>query len=353
MAVSIHNLMRALSASIAALVILLAVSIATAGEIAIIVSGTATPHAREIASTAVSAGAADVPGNKIVASTFSAHDVANLTKCMTEGQPWVCMTPVLRGRGIQQLAIVSIDNQTGSDGSPMVVITEQIVAGDLFAPVGDKRYCDHCTDDVLGKLTSELTRDVLRDLATRGGRTVVSIKSVPRGARITFDQKLVGATDTSLNTYPGTHSLSLELDGYQVVNRSVDAAEGKTAEINVALSKNSSARASDRDRGIVGSGDRLGKLPGYVPWLFIGAGGAAVVTGAVLVLLDGKPSTDPASEHSKYYYSTKGPGIVTGIAGVLSTGAGLYILHRQHAARSTLTATPLSGGAAVQWMGSF
>jgi PEGA domain-containing protein len=353
MAASIHILMRALSASIAALAILLAASIATAGEIAIVVSGTATPHARAVASTAVSAGAADVPGNKVVASTFSAHDVANLTKCMTEGQPWVCMNPVLRGKGIQQLAVVSIDNQTGSDGSPMIVITEQIIAEDLVAPIGDKRYCDHCTDDVLGKLTSELTRDVLRELATRGGRTVVSIKSVPRGARITFDQKLVGATDTSLNTYPGTHSLSLELDGYQVVNRSVDAAEGKTADVNVALAKNPGAGDPSRGRGIVRSHDRLGRLPGYVPWLFIGAGGAAVVTGTVLVLVDSKPSTDPNSEHSKYYYSTKAPGIVTGIAGVLSTGAGLYILHRQHVARSTLTATPLPGGAAVQWTGAF
>jgi hypothetical protein len=351
MAASFQILVRALGRSVSALVMLLAASPAMAGETTIIVSGTAPRHAREVAATAVAAGAADVPGNKIVQSAFSAHDVATLTKCMTEGQPWVCMNPVLRGKGIQQLAVVSVDNQTGSDGSPMIVITEQIVAENLFAPVGDKRYCDHCTDDVLGKLTSELTRDVLREVATRGGRTVVSIKSVPRGARITFDQKLVGATDASLNTYPGTHSLSLELDGYQVVNRIVDAAEGKTTEVNVALSQ--APRADDRDRVIVGSGDRLGRLPSYVPWLFIGAGGAAVVTGTVLVLVDSKPSADPNSERSRYYYSTKVPGIVTGIAGALSVGAGLYILHRQRVTRSTITATPLSGGAAVQWTRSF
>jgi hypothetical protein len=217
--------------------------------------------------------------------------------------------------------------------------------------VGDKRYCDHCTDDVLGKFTSELTRDVLREVATRSGRTVVSIKSVPRGARITFDQKLVGATDTSFNTYPGTHSLSLELDGYQVENRSVETAEGKTADVNIALAKNTPA--GDHDRGSVGSSDGPGRLPGYVPWLFIGAGSAAVVTGTVLVLVDSKPSNDPNSEHSRYYYSTKGPGIVTGIGGVLSVGAGLYLLHRQHVARSMLTVTPLHGGGAVHWTRSF
>jgi hypothetical protein len=351
MAASIHTLVRPLSALIIALVILLAAPIAVAGETTMIVSGTAAPHAREVASTAVSAGAVDVPGNKIVASTLSAHDVANLTKCMTEGQPWACMNPVLRGKGIQRIAVVSIDNQTSSDGSPMIVITEQIVAADLVAPVGDKRYCDRCTDDVLGKLASELTRDLLREVATRSGRTVVSIKSVPRGARITFDQKLVGATDTSFNTYPGTHSLSLELDGYQAVNRSVDTVEGKTAEVNVALAQN--VVAGDRDRRRVESDDRPGRLPGYLPWLLIGTGGAAVITGTVLVVVDSKPSTDPTSEHSKYYYSTKEPGIVTGIAGALTVGAGLYILHRQRIARSALTATSLPGGAAVQWTRSF
>lgn len=341
---------RGCCTAVAALVILLAASTATAGETAVIVSGTAAPHAREIASTAVSTGAADVPGNRIIAPVFSPRDVASLTRCLTDGQPWACMNPTLHGKGIRQLAMVSVDNQTGSDGSPMIVITEQVIAEELFAPVGDKRYCDHCTDDVLGKLTSELTRDVLREVATRGGHTVVSIKSVPRGARITFDQKLIGATDTSLNTYPGPHGLVLELEGYQVVNRSVDAAEGQTAEVNVALVPNP---GPGDHHDPTGPRDRLGNLPGYVSWGLIGAGGAAIVTGTVLVLVDSQPSTDPNSEHSKYYYSTKTPGIVTGIAGALSVGAGLYILHRQHAARATVAATPLPGGAAVQWTQAF
>ena len=347
---------RSLSIAATALVTLLAASTATAGETAVIVSGTAPPHAREVASTAVSAGATDVPGNQIVASTFSANDVASLTRCMAEAQPWACMKPTLRGKGVQQLAVVSVDNQTSKDGSPLIVITEQVVAEELVAPVGDKRYCDHCTDDVLGKLTSELTRDVLRDVATRGGRTVVSIKSVPRGARITFDQKLIGATDTSLSTYPGTHSLSLELEGYQLVNRSVDAADGKTADVNVALVPNAGPGdhgPGDRSPDTSTSRGGFGGLPRYVPWLCVGAGGAAIATGIVLVVVDSKPSADPNSDHSRYYYSTRTPGIVTGIAGALTVGAGLYIFHRQRVAGSIVTATAVPGGGAVQWTHAF
>src|SRR5262245_13956753 len=104
MATSIHIIVRALSASVAALVVWPGASTATGGETASIVSGTAPQRALGVASTAVSSGAADVPGNKVVQSAFSVRDVASLTKCMTERQPWVCMTPVLRGKGIQQLA---------------------------------------------------------------------------------------------------------------------------------------------------------------------------------------------------------------------------------------------------------
>ena len=340
-----------LGAWAAALAIWLAAAPAAASDIAIVVSGTAPAHAREVASSAIASRTADLVGNKLIPSTFSTREEATLTRCLSDGQPWACMHPTLRSKGVEQLAMLSIDSQSGVDGSPMIVITEQIMAAGLFAPIGDKRYCDH----VLGKLVGELTRDLLREIATRGGRTVVAIKTVPRGARIKFDDKLVGATDQSLNTYPGTHSLLLELDGYQIAERSVEAADGKTAEVNVALVRNPGPGGTHDDPTVptITPPGGIAGWPRFVPWLCIGAGGAAVITGGILIAVDSKPSADPTSEHSRYYYSTKGPGIVTGIAGALSVGAGFYILHRQREARSTVMAMPLPGGAAVQWTKTF
>jgi len=90
-----------------------------------------------------------------------------------------------------------------------------------------------------------------------------------------------------------------------------------------------------------------------VPWACVGAGGAAILTGGILILTDSQPSTDPTSEHSRYYYSTQGPGIATAIAGALSVGVGLYVFHRQRAAASAVAATPLPGGAAITWTTAF
>lgn len=343
------------SAWTAAFAIWLAAGPAAASDIGFIVSGTAPAHARKVASSAIASRTADLVGNELVPSTFSTREAATLTRCLSDGQPWACMYPTLRGKGVEQLAMLSIDSQVGADGSPIIVITEQIMAADLFAPIGDKRYCDHCTDDVLGKLVGELTRDLLREIATRTGRTVVAIKTVPRGARIKFDDKLMGATEQSLNTYPGPHSLSLELDGYQVAERSVEATDGKTVEVNVALVRNSGPGGTHDDPAVsaVTPPDGIAGWPRFVPWLCIGTGGAAIITGGILIAVDSKPSADPTSQHSRYYYSTKGPGIVTGIAGALGVGAGLYILHRQHDARSTVMAMPLPGGAAVRWTKPF
>jgi hypothetical protein len=264
------------------------------------------------------------------------------------------MTPALHGKHVQRLAFVSIDSQSSTDGSTKLVITEQLVAPGLFAPLGDKRYCDHCTDDVLAKLAGELTRDVLRELATRGGRTVLSIKSVPRGARITLDGKLVGATDSLRNTYPGTHSLSLELDGYQIVTRDAEAVEGKTVEVNATLVSTASA-IKQPTRREVAPPERgwFGRSPGWVPWLCIGVGGAAIVTGGVLYLYNGEPSRDPSADQSRHYTSFQGPGIATAVVGAVSLGFGLYLHHRQHEATSVIAATPSRDGLAIHWTGSF
>ncbi len=352
------RIVRALGVGIAAVLPLLAASVAAAGETAIVVSGSAPLHQREIASTAILRAAAAVPGTRIVAAGLSADEIAVVVKCMADSEPWVCMNSTLRSKGVERLAVVSIDTQPGSDGSPVIVIAEQVVAASIFAPIGDRRSCERCTDELLGKLAGELTRDVLREVATRSGRTMVSIKSVPRGARITFDQKAAGAADRSFHTYPGTHTVTLDLDGYQTVDRSVEAIEGKTEEIRVTLQPAPGARApndghrNDPDEA-TGPRDRLARLPRSVPWLCIAAGGAAAVAGLILVSTDDKPSSDPTSEHSRYYYSTREPGIAMMIGGALTIGFGLYVRHRQNAAGSTVTAAPLHGGAAVHWTRAF
>jgi len=338
----------------------LAAAPALADDTVVIVSGTAPAHARDVASSAI-ARATDLAGAKIVPSPFLPYEEATLTRCLADKRPWDCMSPTLRSKSVQQLAMVSVDNQTAADGSPILAITEQVLTSAQFAPAGDKRFCDHCTDDVLARFTSELTRDLLRQVAARSGHTVLAIKTVPRGAQITLDGKLMNVTDQSINTYPGTHSLVLALDGYQVATRTVDIPDGKTTDVNVTLvktpmppgHKDGTTVAQVAPAAPVAEPTGIAAWPRWVPWAGIIGGGAAVVTGGVLIVIDNKPSSAPTSDHSPDYYSARRSGIVTAAIGGVALGAGLVLLYLQHNARSTIAAAPTRGGAALQWTTAF
>jgi hypothetical protein len=344
------------SAWLALAVVLLAAWPAMADDTVVIVSGSAPAHVREVASSAISS-ATDLAGTKIVPSPFLTHEEAALTKCLADSKAWVCMNPTLRSKNVQQLAVVSLNNQTSADGSPVIVITEQIVTAAQFAPAGDKRFCEHCTDDVLARLTSELTRDLLREVAARSGRTVVAIKTVPRGAQIKLDDKLMGATDQLINTYPGSHTIVLELDGYQTSNRTVDAVEGKTTEVNVALVKPSSPGVPGQLSPVSNTppADQvtgLAALPHWVPWLGIGAGVAAVGVGVALQVSKDSP---PIGQHQPPRLVST-PGVVLMVGGGLVAGAGvlLWVYMASNAAPSSApTVSVTQGGGVVGWTGRF
>lgn len=329
---------------------LLAARPALADDTVFVPAGRAPAHDRDVAMAAASrAGAAD-PGNGVLAATFSAKDVAALTRCLTAPKPWTCIAPVLRGKRAQRVAVVTVD----APAAKQIAVTAQIATP--TALVTDKRYCEPCTDELLAKVAGELTRDLLRELATRDGRTVLSIQSRPRGAQITLDGKPVGATDTVLSTYPGPHHIGLERTGHQPATRDVDAVPDKVTEVVVPLTPvpvvvpppaPAPAPPPPRPTAPAETG-----VPGYLTWGCIGLGGAALATGIVMIAIDGPPAADPRVEQPRYYTSYQVPGIVTGVAGALTAGFGVYLLHRQHA-RAVVTATPTAGGAALSWTGAF
>lgn len=337
-----------------ATVILWSTSEARADETVLIVTGGAPRHAREVAINAVSA-APDLAGSKIVASPFLTHEESVVAKCMADSKPWLCMSPALRGKNIQQLAVLSIDPQTNADGSPIIVITEQVVTAAQFAPAGDKRFCDHCTDDVLARLATELTRDLLREVATRSGHTVVAIRTVPRGAEIALDGKTIGISDQSVNTYPGSHSVQLTLDGYEVTTRTVAADEGKTAEVQVTLSKTKAlgpqpARPPSSD--VVSGPTGFAALPRWVAWTGLGVG--ALVAGTGIVLQSSKDSPPKGQAQPKRLVSTPGVALIAsgGAIAIASTILWIHIAHHEPSPAMPQVALAPNGGI-VEWTGRF
>lgn len=336
---------------IAVALLLTATSYASAGtdKTALLISGTAAVHARELAATAVEAVTRE-SGRLPTQPTFSAKDVAAIRECVTTPHAWRCVAPVIHDKELRQLAIVSLVNDIAPDHGPMIVVTEQVIRADLDVAVAGQRFCVRCTDDVLINMTTELTRTLFQEIEVRSGRTVIAVKSVPRGARITFDGNSMGATNRSFNTFPGRHTVVLDLDGYRRESRTIEASLDRTSELVVTMRSPAAAVAERHD-----SEAREPSLlaPGapptspLAPQLAMGAGALAVVAGAVLIALNEHPTDQPiGTVQPRYYYDTMPPGIGLVISGaVAGVGGYLWWRYTRSTVAPTVAATP--GGGAI------
>lgn len=319
---------------------------AEAEKMALLVSGTATAHERELAGSTFEAIARSA-GLAVARPSFTAREASTVNACVTAAQAWSCVAPAVRGKGLDHVAIISLAPDTGPDSSPMVVITEQILVARLDAAVVLQRFCIRCTDDVLATTTSELTRSVLQEIAVRSGRTVVSITTMPRGARILFDGQSQGATDRSFNTFPGVHTVVVELDGYRQETRTVQAKLDRTTELSLVLRR--------IDAPTIEVNDNTRTTPAratLAPKIAIGVGALAIVAGGVVLALNKEPVVAPiGSEQPRYSRDTIAPGIGLMIGGAV-VGVGGYLWWR-HTKAPTVSVVPLPGGATVGVATSF
>jgi hypothetical protein len=314
---------------------------------ALLVWGTTTSHARTLATTTIEAAARNT-GVPFANQTFSPGEEATLKACATVPQAWTCIAPMIRDKGLDQVALVSLVMSTSSDGSPMIVLTAQIIVAKLDAVVGAQRFCTHCSDDLLVESASELTRAVLEEIRVRSGRSVVTVHSTPRGARITLDGAPAGATDRSLSTVPGTHMVVLELEGYQREARAIDAVVDRTIELSVAMRPTPGRLDEPRDpfADRVAPRDPL-RGARLATMLASGFGGLAMIAGAVVLVFDQDPVTQPiGTEQPARYRDTLAPGLGLLLSGAaLGAGGLLWWQYR----RSTMApaVAPIAGGAVI------
>lgn len=312
-----------------------------ADGMAILIGGTAPQHERELARSAMAASI-QAQGGRVVNAPFTSADAALVKKCLANATPWVCMKVAVASKGIDQLVLGSVDTGTSPTGALARRLSGYLVVSSLDYAIAEERHCDPCTDDALASLAGELAQAQLRRLAVVRGRTHISIRTTPPGAYITFDGETQGASDAVIPTYPGPHTIRLELDGHHVETRTVEAVEGKTVEINVPM--------RPKDAGGAPIRPPLPRLSRWGPIAVGSAGVAALITGGLLIVLH-DPHGPDLGPREEYYYATRTPGIVTAIGGAAAVAASIYLWRRQ--SRSTVTATPIARGAAVGWITTF
>jgi hypothetical protein len=302
----------------------------------VVIGGTAADRVRATAGAAVE-DAARQAGWTLATRRLSSKELDRIVHCK-EPTPFPCLPPSLDAEGIERVLVVTVDRATSDTGAPELVLLGKLIVTRPRDVIVNRRFCETCADDRLAQEATTLAQDLLRQLATQSGRTVIELRSEPTGAQIVLDGQRIGVTNASFNTFPGKHVVALEKEGYvmEVVEVTVD--EGKTARVSRLL------RASATPTPLLPP--RRSRL---VPGAMMAVGAAGIVGGVVLYSAD----EDPSPTGGKQYWDTASAGLVTGVAGLAVCGAGFYLWRRASRKTSAPSATLARGAALIGWSGTF
>lgn len=314
------------------------VPIAHADQAVIVIGGSATEHDRATVRAAAEAVTRN-DGWSLQTKPLTKQEIESLRDCQDSSSPWTCVPTSLHASGTYHALILAVDNRQTEYGAPMVVVVGKVIATDTQAFAVKQRHCIQCADDKLGAAATDLTQELLRDIAVREGRTIVEVRSTPSGAQIILDGRPVQVTDASLNTYPGKHVVTLEKPGFQRETREITIARGKTADLAVVLQPSVATS----------SVHTLPHASRVVPGALIGIGATAVVAGVILYSID----EDPGPTGGKLYWDTAPTGVAIGTVGLATAGLGAYLWYRASRAQSPPGIVVLHHGALVAWRGSF
>lgn len=330
----------------------------------VVVSGSAPAPDRKLVNDAVMAtlrGAGWVFGDK----PLTAKQLAATGDCVHRSDAAAC---VGRNLHVERLAFVVVAPEPMEKGGMQTGMTGRMYVASTNTFVISQRFCEHCTDDVLTTLGGSLAQDLLDKVGLATGRTVLSIKSMPPGARFYIDGKVMGATDASIEVVPGTRKIAIEHDGFARVTRTVEAEEGKTVEVAVTLEPATAADPhptppTSHPPPVVTDPPPHVEVPPppppathrsrVLPAVMMGVGITAVVGGVVAILFDGSSGTDPNQQQSPTYRDTVAPGVGIAAGGVVVGGIGAYLWSKYSSSSTAVLVAPTAGGSVVGISGTF
>jgi hypothetical protein len=265
------------------------------------------------------------------------RDADAILGCKDTKAPWTCVPPSLGTGGVQTVLVVNVAYRQSDAGAPMIVLTGQLIGTDTQSTAAGSQYCEQCAGDKLNSTASELTEQLMRDLAVRNRRTMIQVRSTPPGAEVKLDGQSVGVTDQTFNTFPGVHLLVIQKPGFERVLEDVFVEEGQTATVAHTL------KPSSIERGV-----RTQARSRIVPAILIGAGAVMVVGGTYVSWTE---ESSLAGPQDKYLYNS--PAIAVAAVGAIAIGAGIYLWQRKPRTGSTPTVSVTHGAAVAGWATSF
>jgi hypothetical protein len=304
----------------------------------VLVAGKAQAKDRTTVASAVRS-AARSGGWQLAEAPLTEPETRTVLACLKAPQRWACVSPVVAGKNIQRLIVVSLDPEAAPDSAGTLALTEQIFLPGSDVATSDQRSCPKCTDEALTRIAFDLTKELLEEATAGTGRTRIRIISTPPGAWITLDTTNVGLTDHTYSTFPGRHVVTLQRDGYQIETRSVDVVENQETTVAVTLRATVPPPPPDEH-------------PLLIPALLAGGGVAALAVGIGLQLAADPPPV--GQRQPPRLVSAPGVALIAGGSVAIGVGAYLWVraMHRAPPA-STPTFNAAPGGGVIGWTGRF
>lgn len=303
----------------------------------VVVGGPANDHDRGQVQAAVEQTLLGA-GWTLSPTPLAKRDADAILGCKDAKAPWTCVPPSLGTGGVRSVLVVNVANRQSDAGAPMIVLTGQLIATDTKSTAAGTQYCEQCAGDKLYSTASELTEQLMRDLAVRNGRTMIQVRSTPPGAEVKLDGQSVGVTDQTFNTFPGVHVLVIEKPGFERVLEDVFIEEGQTATVAHTLKPSSiEGRVQETKRSRI------------VPAILISAGAVMLVGGTYVSWTEESALGGPQDE---YLYN--GPALAVAGVGAIAIGVGIYLWQRRpNTSSSTPTVSVTHDAAVAGWATSF
>lgn len=305
---------------------------------------------------------------------FTAKEAKAINACMSSAARAPCVNVIIKKKNVTRVAILSLENHQTSQGENELVVSARLLvpADNTFA--FDQRFCSRCTDDTIASTTKALLQNLLVQIAQDRGRTVLAVNSEPASAGVFVDDETAGVTNLKISISPGHHTVRIERQGYQTELRNVMGVEGKTITLQVKLVRSGAALTatapepvakvppatavptvvpppqvvSPPEQPVALKPVRSASRSTLMPKLLMGSGGAAIVGGGVLILLNEKdPVASRGSAQQRTYRTTLVPGGIALGTGVIVAALGSYLLLRDSNAATVPLVAPVAGGAVV------
>jgi hypothetical protein len=206
----------------------------------------------------------------------------------------------------------------------------------------------------------------------------LTVMSTPSGATVAVDGRPVGVTPWTGDLLPGRHSVGLSLRGYEDKAQEVDLAAHRAQDVTIALQAQSTpvdapaaavapaAAATPTDAPKDQPRDAGSKGLGIWPWVTLGAGGAALGGALVFELMRRSSESDAEADKTQVGYQEKleemesrqtTARILAGVGGALVIAGGVLVVLDMGSSSSekaaSLSVAPTPGGAFATATGRF